>query len=117
MFFFTKHNKILYLLATIDGKVIEQMFHVSHLKKGLLRLPNGRTVKNTNDYKIEMVKQANNSTRRIENDAQRAIDSSQTCVKSVLHNIHDESQTTCQASDNQVDWYQSTIILQNTCVD
>ncbi len=40
-----------------------------------------------------------------------------TSVKSVLHNLHDESQTICQASDNHVNWYQSTSILQNTCVD
>ncbi len=64
-----------------------------------------------------MVRQANNSTRGLENDEQRAIDSSQTCVKSVLHNLHDESQTSCQTSDNHVDWYQSTSILQNTRVD
>ncbi len=38
-------------------------------------------------------------------------------IKSVLHNLHDESQTICQASDNQVNWYQSTSILQNICVD
>ncbi len=82
------------------------MFHVSGLRKGLLRLPNSKTLKNINDYKIEMVKQANNSTRRIENDEQRAIDSSQTYIKSFLQNLHDESQTTCQASDKQVDWYQ-----------
>ncbi len=55
LYIFSKHDKFLYLLATIDGEVIEQMFHVSHMKKGLLRLPNGKTVKNINDYKIEMV--------------------------------------------------------------
>ncbi len=31
----------LYLPSTIDREVIKQMFHVSHLKRGLLRLPNG----------------------------------------------------------------------------
>ncbi len=74
-------------------------------EKGLLRLPNGKAVKNINDYKIEIVKQAKHSTGIIENDEQRTIDSSQTCFKSVLHNLDDGSQTTCQASDKQVDWY------------
>ncbi len=66
LYIFSKHDKFLYLLATIDGKVIEQMFHVSHLQQGLLRLPNGNSVKKINDYKLEMVKLRNNSTRRIE---------------------------------------------------
>ncbi len=78
LYIFSKHDKFLYLLATIDGEVIEQMFHVSCLKKGLLRLPNGKTVKNINDYRLEKVKQANNYTRKIENIEHRATDSSQT---------------------------------------
>ncbi len=44
LYVFSKHDKFLYLLATIDGEVIEQMFHVSRLVKGLLRLPNCKTV-------------------------------------------------------------------------
>ncbi len=56
LYIFSKHDKFLYLLATIDGKAIKQMFHISHLKQGLLRLPNGKSVKNINDYKLEMVK-------------------------------------------------------------
>ncbi len=88
LYIFSKHVKFLYLLASIDGQVIEQMFHISHLKRGLLRLPNGKTVKNINDYRLEMVKQANDSTRRIE---KRANDSSQISVKTVLHIHHDES--------------------------
>ncbi len=116
LYIFSKYDKFLYLLAIIDGEIIEQMFLVFLLKKGLLRLPNGKTVKNINDYKLEMVKQANNSARGIENDDQRAIDCSQTSVKSVLHNLHDESQTICQASNNQVNC-QSTSIMQNICVD
>ncbi len=34
--FSQKHDKFLYLLVTIDGEVIEQMFHVSRLEQGLL---------------------------------------------------------------------------------
>ncbi len=91
LYIFSKHDKFLYLLASIDGEVIEQMCHVSRLKKVILRLPNGKTVQNINDYRLEIVKQANNSTRRIENVEQRAIHSSQTSLKSVLFIHHDES--------------------------
>ncbi len=76
LYIFSKHGKFLYLLATIDGEVIEQMFHISRLKQGLLRMRNGKSVKNINDYKLEMVKLQNNSTRRIANAEERAIDSS-----------------------------------------
>ncbi len=117
LYIFLKHDKLLYLLANINSEVIEQMFRVSHLEKGLLRLPNGKTVKNINDYKLQVVKQAYNSTMRIENSEWRATDSSQTSVKSVLYNLHNESQTISQASDHQINWYQSTSILQNLCVD
>ncbi len=98
LYIFSKYDKFLYLLATMDGEVIEQMFHVSCLKKGLLRLPNCKTLKNISNYKLEMFKQANNSTRRIENPEHRAIDSSQTSVKTVLHIHHDEYRTAFQAS-------------------
>ncbi len=33
LYIFSKHDKFLYLLPSIDGEVIEQMFHVSHLNK------------------------------------------------------------------------------------
>ncbi len=36
LYIFSKQEKFLYILATIDGVVIEQMFHVSRLKQGLL---------------------------------------------------------------------------------
>ncbi len=29
LYIFSKHNKFMYLLATIDGEVIEQLFHIS----------------------------------------------------------------------------------------
>ncbi len=82
LYIFSKHNKFLYLLSTIDGEVIEQMFHVSRLKKGLLRLPNGKTIKNINDFKLEMFRIRNNTNAQPATDA---TDSSQTSVKLVLH--------------------------------
>ncbi len=82
-----------------------------------MRLSNGKTVKNINDYRLQIIKQANTSIRRIENVEQRAIDSSQTSVKTVLHIHHDESQTICQASDNCDDRYQNNSIFQNTSSD
>ncbi len=93
------------------------MFHVSHLKKCLLRLPNGKTVKNINNYKLELIKHAHDTNRKIETNNQRATNSSQTSVKSVLYNLHNKSQTIYQTSDYNQNWYQSTSVLQNTCVD
>ncbi len=56
LYIFSKHDKFMYLLSTIDGEVIEQTFHVSRLKRGLLRLANGKSVNNINDYKLEMIR-------------------------------------------------------------
>ncbi len=47
LYIFSKHDKFLHLLATIDDEVIEQIFHVSHLKQGLLQLPNGKRLLKT----------------------------------------------------------------------
>ncbi len=55
LYIFSKHDKIMYRLSTIDGEVIEQTFHVLSLKRGLLRLPNNKSVRNINDYKLEMI--------------------------------------------------------------
>ncbi len=74
------------------------MFQVSHLKHGLLHMPNGKSVKNISDYKLEMVKLKNNPTWRIENPE-------------VLHTHHDETQTTCQNADIPINWYQSASIF------
>ncbi len=96
----------------MDGEVIEQMFHVSRLKQCLLRLPNGKSVKNINDYKTERVKLKFNPTGRVEKPEEGAVDSSQTSVKSVLH-FHHESQTICHNPDIPTNWYDSTSIFQN----
>ncbi len=58
-YIFLKYDKFMYVLSTIDGEVIEQMFHVSRLKRGLLRLPNGKSIRNINDYKLEMIRLRN----------------------------------------------------------
>ncbi len=79
----------MYLLATINGEVIEQMFHVSRLKKGLLRLTNGKTVKTIREYKLEMIKSVNNSKRKVETKDLVPNKSSQTCVKTVFHNTNE----------------------------
>ncbi len=55
LYIFSKYDKFMYILSTIYGEVIEQTFHVSRLKWGLLRLPNGKSVSNINDYKLEMI--------------------------------------------------------------
>ncbi len=50
LYVYSKFDKFQFVLSTIDGEVIEQLFHVARLKKGLLRLPNGKTVSNIKDY-------------------------------------------------------------------
>ncbi len=82
LYIFSKHDNFLYLLSTIDGEVIKQMFHVSRLKRGLLRLPKGKSVKNINDYKLEMIRLRNDIKPQ---PAPDVTDNSQTSVKSVLH--------------------------------
>ncbi len=116
-YIFSKHEKFLYLLATKDGEDIEQMFHDSHLKQVLLWLPNGKSVKNINDFKTEMVKLKFNPTRRVEKPDEGAADSSEMSVKSVLHIHHDESHTICHNTDIPTNWYDSTSIYQNWCFD
>ncbi len=82
LYIFSKYDKFMYLLSTIDGEVIEHMFYVSHLKWCLLRLPNGKSVKNTNNYKLEMIKLRNTTTPTQSTDIP---DTSQTSVTSVFH--------------------------------
>ena len=51
LFIYSRYDKFLYTLATIDGTVIDQLFHVSRLKKGFLRLGHNTVVKNIYDYR------------------------------------------------------------------
>ncbi len=69
LYIFFKHDKFMYILSTIDGEVIEQMFHVSSLNKGLLRLPNGKSVRNINDYKLEIIRLRNKDVLQQETHA------------------------------------------------
>ncbi len=50
LYVYLKFDKFQFVLSTIDGEVIEQLFHVTRLKKGLLRLPNGKMASNFKDY-------------------------------------------------------------------
>ncbi len=50
LYIYSKFDKFQFVLSTIDGEVIEQLFHVAWLKKGLLKLPNGKVANNINDY-------------------------------------------------------------------
>ncbi len=94
LYIFSKHDKFIYILSTIDGEVIEQMFHVSCLKRGLLRLPNGKSVRNINNYKLQMIRLRNKDVLQQETHAP---DSSQTSVKTVLHvNCDDFIHIRCQ---------------------
>jgi hypothetical protein len=65
LYIYSRYDKYLYILATIDGVVIEQIFHLSRLKKGLLRLSNDVTVNNINDLNKEQDKQKEMITKHI----------------------------------------------------
>ena len=52
VYIYSKYDKFLFILATIDGTVIEQLFHVSRLKHGFFHLSNARTITNINDLPI-----------------------------------------------------------------
>ncbi len=82
LYIFSKHDKFMYLLSTIDGEVIEQTFHVSLLQRGLLRLPNGKSVNNINEYKLEMIRLRQ---QHVIQPFTPVTDSSQTSVKTVLY--------------------------------
>jgi hypothetical protein len=58
LFIYSRYDKYLYVLATIDGVVIEQVFHASRLKKGFLRLSNKVIITNINDLQKEKDKQS-----------------------------------------------------------
>ncbi len=88
LYIFSKHDKFMYLLSTIDGEVIEQTFHVSHLKQGLLRF-----VSNINDYKLEMIWLWQ---QHVVQPVTPVTDSSQTSVKTVLYTYK-----------NDLSWYWS----------
>ncbi len=90
------------------------MFHVSRIKRGLSRLPNGKSVRNINDYKLEMICLWNKDIPQPTPDVH---DSSQTSVKTVLHIDIDEFNPTCQDTDTSNIWCQSPSIFQNTIMD
>ncbi len=109
LYIFSKHDKFLYLLSTIDTEVIKQMFHVSCLKRGLLWLPNGKSVKHIIDYKFEMIRLWNDIKPQ---PAPDLIDSSQTSVQSVLHHHVKEFTPICQKTETLYIWCQSPSIFQ-----
>ncbi len=111
LFIFSKHDKFMYLLSTIDGEVIEHMFHVSHLKRGLLRHPNGKSVKNINDYKLEMIKLRNTTTPT---QSREVPVPSQTSVKSVFHLAEDHKSDTCDTGDTHSVTCQPASIFKTT---
>ncbi len=102
LYIFSKHEKFMYVLSTIDGEVIEQM------------LPNRKSVRNINDYKLEMIHLWN---KDIPQPAPDAHDSSQTSVKTVLHVHIDEFTPTCQDTDTMNIWCQSPSIFKITILD
>ncbi len=114
LYIFSKHAKFMYLLSINNGEVIEQTFHVSHLKQGLLRLPNGKYVRNINDYKLEMMRLHHKGVVQTETHAP---DSSQTSVKTVFNvHINDPSHIIHDTDTSHI-WCQSPTIFQTTTLD
>ncbi len=101
----------MYLLSTIDGEVIEQTFHLLRLKWGLLRLPNGKSVRNINGYKLEMIQLCHKDVIQPETCLP---DSSQTSVKTVHTN--DPSHISHDTDTSHI-WCQSPTIFQTTTLD
>ncbi len=75
-------------LPDIKCEIIEQIFHVSRLKKRFLRLPTGKTVTNISDYKLACVKAKSKEnpvlevTQNVPGNVNN--DSTETVVKSVF---------------------------------
>ncbi len=109
LYIFSKHDKFMYLLTTINGEVIAQTFHVSHLKRGLLRLPNGKSVRNINDYKLEMIRLRQ---QRVFQPVKPVTDSSQTSVKTVLYTHKNDLSHISHDTDPSHIWCQSPTIFQ-----
>ncbi len=99
----------MYLLSTINGEVIEQTFHMSRLIRSLLRLPNGKSVININDYKLEMI-------RLCQKDVVQPVthlpDNSQTSVKNVLYSHKYDLSHISHDIDTYHIWCQSPTIFQ-----
>ncbi len=53
LYIFAKYDKYMYTIATLNSKIIEQMFDISHLKKSYVRTPTGVIVNNIKDYRLE----------------------------------------------------------------
>ncbi len=71
MFIHSRYDKFMYTLATIDGVIIDQLFHVSRLKKGYLRLGKNIVVTNIYDYKKEFEKAQKLLKASIETDTNK----------------------------------------------
>ncbi len=106
---FSKHDKFIYLLSTIDGEVIEQTFQVSRPKRGLLRLPNGKSVSNTNNYKLEMIRLRQ---QHVVQPVSLVTDSSQTLVKTVLYTHKNDLSHISHHTDPSPIWCQSPTVFQ-----
>ncbi len=109
LYIFSKHVKFMYLLSTIDGEVIEQTFHMSCLKRGLLRLPNGKSVNNINVYKLEMICLRQ---QHVVQTVTHLTDNSQTLVKTLLYTHKNDLSPISHDTDTSHIWFQSPTISQ-----
>ncbi len=75
MYIYSKYDEFQIVLSTIDGNVIEQLFHVAWLKNGLLRLPNGKTANNITvffKYKQDLQNTLQTDTPPVSNEAENS---------------------------------------------
>ncbi len=77
----------MYTIGTLNGKVIEQMFNVSRLKKSYVRTPTGVIVKHIKHYRLECAKAANTVRSKVDAAASPSIikDIDLIDMKEVLH--------------------------------
>ncbi len=108
LYIFSKHDKCMYILSTIDGKVIEQTLHMSHLKQGLLRLPNGKSVRKINNWKFKMIRLRHKDV--VQPDI-HVLDSSHTLVNTVLYTNKNNISNISHDTDTSHIWCQSPSIF------
>ncbi len=93
----------------MDWVVIEQTFHISRFKQGPLRLQNGKSVSNINNYKFEMIRLRQ---QHVVQPVTPVTDSSQTSVKTVLYTHKNDLSHISHDTDPSHIWCQSPTIFQ-----
>lgn len=62
-YIYCRVDKYMYIVSTLQDEIIEQPFHYSRMKRGLLRIGNNKVVKNIFDYKAMIKQQSGNQSK------------------------------------------------------